>query len=319
VNVKIVLLPDGEDPDSYSKKVSNEEFIKYIREHETDFIRFKTSLLMDEAAGDPVKKANLIRDIVHSIAVIPETITRTVYIKECSNQMGLQEAILYNEVNKMRQQRSFQDRNRFPDPQDLPIPPMQVTKQIITSTLNTEIAEREIIRLLMKYGSTEFERHINKEDGKEEVIAVSDYIVREIISDDLHFDDPVYASIFEEYRFAMVSGTFIAEKGFVKHPDPAVSRLAADLLSEPHTLSKIYSNKQTYVETEDMKLKDIVPDVILVFKSGKIKMRIKEIHAQIKVAQDAGDIDKAMELMKKNQALSAVLKILAQKLGDRII
>ena len=319
VNVKIVLLPDGEDPDSYSKKVSNEEFIKYIREHETDFIRFKTALLMDDAAGDPVKKANLIRDIVHSIAVIPETITRTVYIKECSNQMGLQEDILYNEVNKMRQQRSFQDRNRFPDPQDLPIPPMQITKQITASTLNTEIAEREIIRLLMKYGSTEFERHINKEDGKEEVIAVSDYIVREIISDDLHFDDPVYASIFEEYRFAMVSGTFIADKAFVKHPDPAVSRLAADLLSEPHTLSKIYSNKQTYVETEDMKLKDIVPDVILVFKSGKIKMRIREIQAQIKVAQDAGDIDKAMDLMKKNQALSAVLKILAQKLGDRII
>jgi DNA primase len=319
MNVKIVLLPDGEDPDSYSKKISNEEFAKYIREHETDFIRFKTALLMDDAAGDPVKKANLIRDIVHSIAVIPETITRTVYIKECSNQMGLQEAILYNEVNKMMQQRSFQDRNRFPDPRDLPIPPMLVTKQITTSTLNTEIAEREIIRLLMKYGSTEFERHINKEDGKEEVIAVSDYIVREIISDDLHFDDPIYANIFEEYRFAMESGTFIADKGFVKHPDPAVSRLAADLLSEPHTLSKIYSNKQTYVETEDMKLKDIVPDVILVFKSGKIKMRIQEIQAQIKVAQDAGDIDKAMELMKKNQALSAVLKILAQKLGDRII
>jgi|WetSurMetagenome_2_1015567.scaffolds.fasta_scaffold03882_2 DNA primase len=319
MNVKIVLLPDGEDPDSYSKKVSIDEFNKYIKGHETDFIKFKTALLMDEAAGDPVKKANLIRDIVRSIAVIPETISRTVYIKECATQMGIQEAILYSEVNKMRQQKSFQDRNRFPEPQDLPIPPIQLQKQVLPSAVNSAATEREIIRLLMKYGSTEFERHISKEDGLEVVITVSDYIVSEIISDDLHFDDEAYAHIFEEYRFAMDSGTFIEDKGFVKHPDPAISRMAADLLSEPHSLSKIYSQKQTYVETEEMKLKEIVPDVILMFKSGKIKVRIKEIQNQIKTAQEAKDIDKAMELMKKSQALSAALKMLSKKLGDRII
>ena len=107
MNVKIVLLPDGEDPDSYSKKVSNEEFTKYLKEKETDFIRFKTQLLLEEANNDPVKKANLIRDIVKSIAVIPETITRTVYIKECSTQLEIPEAVLYHEVNKMRQQKSL--------------------------------------------------------------------------------------------------------------------------------------------------------------------------------------------------------------------
>ncbi len=104
MNVKIVLLPDGEDPDSYSKKVSNEEFTEYLKEKETDFIRFKTQLLLDEAQNDPVKKANLIRDIVRSIAVIPEAISRTVYIKECSNHLAITEEILYHEVNKMRQQ-----------------------------------------------------------------------------------------------------------------------------------------------------------------------------------------------------------------------
>ena len=114
MNVKIVLLPDGEDPDSYSKKTSNEEFTKYIRENETDFIRFKTNLLLSEANNDPVKKADLIRDVVKSIAVIPETITRTVYIKECSTLLEVSEPILYHEVNKLLQQKSFQDRNKYP-------------------------------------------------------------------------------------------------------------------------------------------------------------------------------------------------------------
>jgi DNA primase len=255
---------------------------------------------------------------VRSIAVIPETINRTVYIKECSTQLGIQEAILYNEVNKMRQQQSFRDRNRFPEPDVLPVPLQLITKQVVTSGVTPSVAEREIIRLLMKYGSNEFERHINKEDGKEEVVTVSDYIVREIITDDLQFDDPAYANIFSEYRFAVEQGTFIGEKGFIKHPDPAVSRLAADLLSEPHTLSKIYSQKQTFVETEEMKLKDVVPDVILVFKGGKIKERVRDIQAQIKKAQDNSDIDKAMELIRKKMALSSALTAISQKLGDRI-
>jgi DNA primase, catalytic core len=318
LNVKIVLLPDGEDPDSYSKKVSNEEFAKYIKEKETDFIRFKTELLLEEAASDPVKKANLIRDIVRSIAVIPETISRTVYIKECSTQLGIQEAILYNEVDKMRRQRSFQDRNRFPEPEDLPVPPPLITKQTVIQGISPSIAEREIIRLLMRYGSNEFERHISKEDGREELITVSDYIVKEIISDDLQFDDPAYANIFGEYRFAMEQGTFIEDNGFVKNPDPAVSRLAADLLSEPYTLSKIYFNHKTYVETEEMKLKDVVPDVILVFKGGKINNRIREIQSEIKTAQDAGDIDKVMELIRKKMALSSALTAISEKLGNRV-
>jgi DNA primase len=218
----------------------------------------------------------------------------------------------------MRQQRSFQDRNRFPEPEDLPIPPLQIPRQVVTPGITPSVAEREIIRLLMRYGSYEFERHVNREDGIEEVITVSDYIVREIVNDDLQFDDTAYANIFSEYRFATEQGTFIEENGFVKNPDPAVSRLAADLLSEPHTLSKIYSNHKTYVETEDMKLKDVVPDVILVFKGGKIKERIKGIQAQIKTAQESGDVDKVMDLIRKKMSLSSALTTISQRLGDRI-
>jgi DNA primase len=318
MNVKIVLLPDGEDPDSYSKKVSNEEFKKYLKEKETDFIRFKTQLLIEEAASDPVKRANLIRDIVRSVAVIPETITRTVYIKECSTQLDISEAVLYDEVNKMRQQRTFQDRNKYPGPEDLPVPPPVIAKPV-QHKATAMVSETEIIRLLMKYGSTEYERHISEEDGAEVVTMVSDYIVNDIAADDLKFDDPVLSAIFGEFHFAVSQGTFIEEMHFVKHSDPVISKLAADLLSEPHQLSRIFANKQTYVETEDMRLKEMVPDSLLKFKSDKILMRLADIMTQMKEAQQAGDNERIMTLMKKDQNLKAALITISEKLGRRII
>ncbi len=318
MNVKIVLLPDGEDPDSYSKKVSNEEFTNYLKEKETDFIQFKTQLLLEEAANDPVKKANLIRDIVRSIAVIPEAINRTVYIKECSTQLEIQEAVLYHEVNKMRQQRTFQDRNRYPVAEDLPVPPPIITKAVKHEP-TTYVSEKEIIRLLLKFGSSEFERKIRSEDGKEEITTVSDYIVREIVSDDLMFDDDVFRMIFEEFKFATEQGIFIEDKQFIKHEDPVISKLSAELLSDSHALSPIWIEKQTFVETEDMKLKDIVPDSVLFFKGGKLKRRIDEIMIQMKEAQHSGDTESVLSLMKKDQNLKVALRMISEKLGNRII
>ena len=318
MNVRIVLLPDGEDPDSYSKKVSNAEFIGYLKEKETDFIRFKTDLLLEEAAGDPVRKANLIRDIVRSIAVIPETINRTVYIKECSTHLEITEAVLYHEVNKLRQQRSFQDRNKYPGPEDLPVPPPVIQKQV-KQDIVTYYSEKEVIRLLLKFGSVEFERKIRSEDGQEDVTTVSDYIVREIISDDLLFDDDTCARIFEEFRFYTQQGIFPGDKHFVKHEDPVISRLSAELLSESHELSRIWKDKQAFVETEEMKLKDLVPDVVLKFKSDKIKVRLKEIMSQLEEAARSGDSERVLALQKKDQNLKVALRMISEKLGNRIV
>src|SRR5512133_3207055 len=157
MNVKIVLLPDGEDPDSWSKKVSNEEFLKYLSENETDFIRFKTKLLLADAGDDPVKKAELIRDIVKSIAVIPDAITRTIYIKECSTVMEVAEPVIYNEVNKLSRQKTFRDRNEYPKLEDLPALPPVIAKPVMPENISW-YSERAVIRLLLKFGSTEFEK-----------------------------------------------------------------------------------------------------------------------------------------------------------------
>jgi DNA primase len=318
MNVKIVLLPDAEDPDSYSKKVSNEEFLKFLKDNETDFIRFKTQLLLSEASNDPVKKADLIRDVVKSIAVIPEAITRTVYIKECSTVLEVSEPILYHEVNKLRQQKSFADRNKYPGPEDLPVPPPVIVKPVQHETV-TYYSEKEVIRLLLKFGSMEFERTINMEDGKEEVLAVSDYIVREITSDDLLFDDRVCAKIFADFRFHVEHGIITGDKQFVKHEDPEISSLSADLLADSHELSRIWKDKQTYVETEEMKLKEIVGDAVLKFKSDKIIKLQKELKILLEEAQKANDLEKVQQLMKRYANLSVVLGLISRKLGNRIL
>jgi DNA primase len=317
-NVRIVLLPDSEDPDSYSKKVSNEEFLKYLKDYERDFIHFKTELLLEEASNDPVRKANLIRDIVRSIAVIPETITRTIYIKECSTRLEITEEVLYHEVNKLRQQKTFQDRNKYPGPEDLPVPPPVVQKPVKQDVV-TYYSEKELIRLLLKFGSAELDRKIRGEDGQEEVTTVSDYIVKEIISDELLFDYDTWQKIFEEFRFYTEQGIFPGDKYFVKHEDPEISRSSADLLSDPHILSRIWKDKHTYVETEDMKIKDIVPDVVLKFKSDKIKNSIKENMALLEEAAKAGDTKRILELQKKDQNLKIALRMISEKLGRRII
>ena len=302
----------------HSKKVSNEEFKKYLKEKETDFIRFKTQLLLTEAKNDPVNRANLIRDIVKSIAVIPETITRTVYIKECSTQMEVPEPVLYNEVNKLRQQKSFQDRNKYPGPEDIPVPRVAPVKQV-THEAGTYYSERAIIRLLLKFGSEVLERKINREDGKEAVTTIADYIVNEIVSDELSFDNSVFSEIFNDYRFYVSQGLFPGDQHFVRHQDPDISSESATLLADSYELSDIWRTKQTYVETETMKLKEIVPDTVLKFKSDKINMLRKKILQQINEASKANDTERTISLQKKYNTLSKALGKISKSLGDRIV
>ncbi len=318
MTVKVTALPGGEDPDSFSKKTGNSEFREYIAKNETDFIRFKTKLLISDAAGDPVKRAGLIREIVRSIAVIPETITRTVYIQECSNLLGVGEQVLYSEVNKLMRDRAFRDRNRYPGPADLP----EASRKKAETAKPPEgmiFSEREIIRLLLKYGSEEFGKILHEEDGTEEVISVAQYIVSEIINDELEFTDTVLKKIFDDYAFHINEGIFPGDKFFVMHQDPDISRISADMLSESYILSKIWSVRKAWVETENMLLKELVPETVLKFKSDKIKVMITDINKQISDAQKSGDIEATKDLLKQYQVLSGMLKDISRSLGNRIV
>lgn len=318
MNVKVTPLPLGEDPDSFSKKKSIDEFIGYIEKHETDFIRFKTELLLKEAISDPIKKATLVKDIVRSIAVIPETITRTVYIQACSNQMEISEQVLYNEVNKLRRDKAFQDRNRYPSRADIP-QPIQKAVETVRSGDGSAYSEREVIRLLIKYGSEEFDTIVHKEEGTEEVISIAQFIVGEIEGDDLEFNSSLLKKIFDDYAFHIKEGIFPGEQFFVRHQDPDISRISADMLSESYVLSSIWSSKKSYVETEEMLLKELVPESVLKFKSDKIQAMIREVKEKIVKAQKEENSDQLTILMKDYSLLNTMLKEIGKNLGGRII
>jgi len=165
----------------------------------------------------------------------------------------------------------------------------------------------------------EFERILNKEDGREEIVTIADYIVREIISDDLVFGNPVCARIFADIRFHVEHGLFTGDKQFVKHEDPEISSLSADLLADSHELSRIWKEKQSYVETEEMKLKEIVGDVVLKFKSDKIIIKRKEIMLLLEEAVKTNDTEKVLLLQKRYANLSTALRLISRKLGNRIL
>ncbi len=327
MNVRIVVLPDGEDPDSYSKKVSDEEYRRYLKENETDFIRFKTKILLDEAQSDPVRRANLVREVVRSIAVIPDQITRTVYVKECSTQLGMPEEVVLDEVMKLRKQPSFQNRNAWPG-QDTATgnlsdmsavsgttavsPPQRQKKREETSFWS----EKEVIRLLIRYGSEVLLRQTDKETGIETVTTVADYIISEINEDGLKFDDPVFAAMYEEITFSVSQGLIPGERNFVHHANPVISAATVDMLTEKDTLSLIWGKHGAYVETEEVKFREMVPDAVLKFKGDKIKMMQKEIRKAIAEAGD--DDEKVSALQEQYKLMTTLQKKISAGLGGRL-
>jgi DNA primase len=325
MNVRIVVLPDGEDPDSYSKKVSDEEFRKYLKDNETDFIRFKTRILLDEAQSDPVRRANLVREVVRSIAVIPDQITRTVYIRECSTQLSMPEEVILDEVMKLRKQPSFRERNTWPvqdnqagSPAGFPAATVTAPSQRQKKSQETSYySEKEIIRLLIRYGTEVLTRTLDRESGTETITTVADYIISEIREDGLTFDDPLLALIFEEINFSVSQGLIPGDRNFVHHANPAVSAITVDMLTEQYTLSRIWGKHGAYVETEEMKLKEMVPDAVLKFKGDKIKMMQKEIRKAM--AEAAGDDEKIFALQEQYKAMTSLQKKISAGLGGRIV
>ncbi|MHC1731043.1 MAG: DNA primase [Bacteroidales bacterium] len=326
MNVRIVMLPDGEDPDSWSKKTSDEEFKRYLKENETDFIRFKTRLLLDEAQSDPVRRANLVREVVRSIAVIPDQITRTVYVKECSTQLGMPEEVILDEVMKLRNQDTFRNRNSWPA-QDSTAGNLQDMSSAATSTSTVPRqrrkeetsfwSEREILRMLIRYGAEVLSRELNKETGIETITTVADYIITEINDDGLKFENEYFAAMFEEIAFSVGQGLIPGDTHFVHHPNPAISALVVDMLTEKDILSTLWRKYGAYVETEEMKLREIVPDTVLKFKGDKIKVLQKEIRRAM--VEAAGDDEKISALQEQYKVMTSLQKKISTGLGGRLI
>ena len=278
LNVKVVTFPDGEDPDSYAKKVSSEELEDYIHSEAKDFIEFKCSLLLEEAQEDPIKRAELIKDIAATIALIPDNVARTVYAQSSSKILGIEEQIVFASIEQSRSGRSTSNSKPM---QVVFSSPKQGTK---LEALSTDLEELTLIRLIVIYGdfSLHFEYENENGETEETTISTAEYIISELNEDDIQFTQPEYSKIYcGLLNHIQEHGSIPKEKYFVHHHDPDISQTVSELLSDKHQLSN-WAKKEIFVPTETEKLKELVVEAVIRLKSKQVKLKIEEMLKQMK-------------------------------------
>ena len=323
MNVKVVLLPDGDDPDSFSRKQSAASFMQYIQTHETDFIRFKTTLLIEQAQNDPIKRAEMISDIVSSIAIIPDQIIRSVYIRESSRMLEIGEEVLINEVNKQKAASLESELTKRPTQveqaaalanQEEEAARLPMEKELTRNSVLDRF-ERTIIRYIIRYGDQILYTD-QDEDQNDTPYSVIDYILADLENDQIQFGHPMYARILEMSRRIPKGDKF--EHYFVNHPDTDVSRMAIDMVAEKYQLSKIHT-KYAVVEEEKDRLYDLVPRALFELKDAIVREEIRQLNDKIKEAAGASDMNRTLALMEEVSAKNQVRTLLAKELGERIV
>ncbi len=329
MNVKVLLFPDGDDPDSYSKRVSQEELKTFIREQSKDFIAFKTTLLFKEVAHDPIKKANLIKDIVETVAMIPEAIHRSVYIKECSRIMEIEEQILLNELNKIRRKKAT-DKSRTDylrenqtesglsgTDQVYPSETIEQTKQETVSINVIEHQERNIIRLLLNFGDKIVIIRDDDEQGQaaETPVAAAELIIHELSQDNIVFENPGYQYIYTSYVEGFQKGSWPDMNFFINKEDLVISKLVIDLISSPHTLHN-WEQHNILVQTEEQILRKSIYDSIWSFKAKHIEKLLDTTAQEIK---SAGTDEDLLLFMHKQAQLIEAKKHFNKLLGRIIV
>jgi len=247
MNVRVVLFPDGEDPDSYARSHTTEELQEYVDKSSQDFITFKSGLLSKEAGDDPVKKSDVVRNIITTISLVPDQLKRLFFIRECSTLLNVGEQMLVNEVNKIRRAKFFKDHKQ----DEIPIPEPKAPTQVEKIEESDIYQEKEVIRILLNFGHFNFKIEDSeliikeKEDDKdkteeeeEDLYNVAEFIVDELSIDKLVFEDNILQQIFDEYAQAIETETKPSEKFFINHPDDAIRKTSINLMSEAYELSK---------------------------------------------------------------------------------
>lgn len=288
MNVKIVLFPEGEDPDSYVRSHTTSEAENFISNQAEDFIKFKTGILKDETEGDPAGRSQLIKDIILTISKIPDGISRSVYIKECSVLLEVREQTLMNELNKLLRQKYNKTENPAAD--SIPfhdiIEPQQ--KQIDVDPLDLSFLEDDLARLLLQFGTVEVD--VNDEEGGEFQIPISEFIIGDLDNDGLNFENPVYKLVVDEYKQAKENESILSTAYFTNHQNPAMSVKAIELISSQYELSENWEKNQIYVKKEDDDLFNFALSLLMSYKSRLISKKLKSIIEQMKTTKDDAEI-----------------------------
>lgn len=365
MNVKVCLLPDGDDPDSFARKHNATEFQNFIQENETDFIRFKTNLLLEDAGKDPIKRAELIGNLVQSISIIPEAIVRDVYIKECAQLLHVEDKLLVSEVAKRREKQAEQQAERAererrsanasranaeagingsqtatvapPDaqqvigytPESLPAslpsetPPPFLPQEEYVSFIPQEGKEgqefykyeRLILKMVVLYGERVM-CNVTNEEGQETPITVTEYIVNDLKEDELAFHNPLHRQILTEAAERIHNEGFTAERYFVAHPDPVISKLSVELISNRYQLRKSQIEQMV---TDEERLYELIPRLMINFKYAIVCEELKHTLFALQNPTIANDETQCNSIMERYNELNKVKSIMAKRLGDRVI
>ena len=314
MNVRVVVLPPEHDPDTFGKEYSVEYVTNYLKENAKDFIRFKTELLLKDAESDPIKRGQVIRDIVETISVIPDNIFRITYVKECSRLLDMPEQALTNELNKIL--RAKLKKTLGVEGEALPEPDTTTTKQEEPAEDQLPAGyyqERELVKLLLMYGHETIYDEREEENGEKifEQVTVAQFIIDDLKMDGILFVDPVNRKVFDIYDQALDEGRIPDDQFFVSHEDEGVSQLAADLLSTPYKLDQ-WEKYGIFVKREEDVLKATVMSSIYRYKDLIIESRRKAVEEELKSAEDLGD---QLILLKRKKDLDEIRRHINKKLG----
>lgn len=320
MNVRVVLLPEGEDPDSYLQKVGATAFKNYIEEEAKDFILFKSDLLLQDAAQDPIKKAAVIRDIVDSIAKVPDAVKRSLYVQKCAQLMDMSEQLLHTEVNKRlnaqatkayQQQEKQQQAQQAPFPQEEPIPAIG---KVAPKKRNEHYQERDIVRILINFG----DRALDEETS------VAEFILLDMLDLLEEFDQEICSKIVREYLAQMQQNNLPNSSYFITHPDAAIAKMAVNAVAtlQEHDFSEGWERLNVFLNTQEIPEKNHIADAksgVLRFKLKKIERLIRKNQQELKLAQEAKNMEDMMICLKINQKLQTMKMGLAQQLNTVVL
>lgn len=308
-NVKVVLLPDGEDPDSYAQSHDASEFIQYIADHQTDFIRFKTGLLSKDAGDDPFKRAELIKDITASIAIIPDMITRQVYIKDTAERFHMSEKVLTVEVINMRKKK-IEEWHKTTHTQEA-AQPIEQPKETIETAPKMPSAPKSpldanyynLMQLIVRFGEQPIE--VNGE-----VMSIGKLIIDTLEEDEIQPTQPVFGLIMKEFKQHSQEKGFKAESFFKFHPDPQISAMAIDMIAEKYRFASANLAGR---------IGELVARLLYEIKLTVVNMQINQLEQDLKSAQEANDMKRQFELLAHQPELLQTRNELCRVLGNRVI
>ena len=319
MNVKVLLLPDGDDPDSFSRKHSAAELKRYIEEHQTDFIQFKTELLL-KGVTDPIKRSEAIGSIVRSVSVIPNQITRDTYLRECSHRLHMNEQTLINTMNnyiRSDKEREEKDRQRDAEREERRAQSEETASshQIVFHThlhpIESEV-ERMLIQCVVRYGERVVIEGVETADGQTINLSVSQYIDYDLSQDGLVFSNELYNQILAEAVTHNNDEGFVAETYFTSHPDVEISKLATTLSINHYQLSK-----SLQMEMKQDTLLQQVNHLILDFRMDIVESRLKEIQLQLR--QAGSDMERIRQLLQEQKDIQQLRDAMAKQLGNDVI